>query len=1634
MYPVNGDEVSLRADVWNRGGADVAGADVHVYMLNASGNLNLLASEYIPYIASGSFESIITSWNSSGLTGRNNIVVVADPADGLSEVSESNNYATKEIIVTEGAGVSMLTSLDSIKYNSNQNVKISTTLINSGREVNGALKTFIEDEFGNVLHTFDPITSLLSYGSREIGFIWNTGSTYTGSYRVRTSLYGESEIFAENIAIFNIQPDVKLVKTAETNQAVYNADEDVNISINIANEGDNYVVPSLDVIVRIEDLSGIVMSSSKQEIYNLLPGNDVTLNSSWNTSSSSPGDYFAVVDTYLDGSIVAHESVSFDINGDPFISGEIHMTSPVVLIGKDFHVDYTLRNTGNAPSEGTVSIDVVEPETGNIVVEEKRNASLSVDSSQSDTISFSSKGLELRQYLIKLQHYSGESQKSIAGISFTVRDGFSPILIVNAPEEGREYGTPVIISAIATDDKSGVESVEYRIDNGEWRELSLADSMSGIYSASWNPPSGAGGEHVITFRSTDRSGNTSEEQSVAFIVQSDSAPPLTTMNFGELKYEVNDVIYVTGTSSLILNATDDDSGVAYTSFSVDGGAWITYVAPFGLSALTEGKHLIACRSTDNAGNVEDEKVISFSVDNTAPVTTLTLEDPKHVLEGGKTYITANTVVNLTATDNLSGVANTEYRVDGSEWTAYAPFNIKEEGNYLIEYRSSDNVGNIENLSSISVVVDNAVPLSEITVGEPKYESDTATLFVTGNTLFTITASDSLSGVKVTEYRIDGSHWGSYTPFQVSDEGEHLVEYRSIDNVGNVEEMRSLSVIIDNTPPVSTLSTGEPKYVEGGSLFITSNTVVTLAALDNLVGVAMIRYSLDGGAWTDYAPFKVEGEGSHSVDYRSEDNLGNVELAGTRTLIVDNMPPVSILDLGSPRYEDSEGRLFVSGITPFTLIATDELSGVANATYRLNDGEAQPYGIFAIPNEGEHVVAYGAVDNVDNAEKELSLAVTVDNTAPVTEINFSGQVYHDGDIIFITKETGVTLNATDNLSSVKDSYYLLDDGTGPEKFTGIFNLDAIGYGQHTVRFYSRDNVENTETEKSVTVVVVGIDVTTEVLNIPRALVWSSDPSKLNGSSRKDYTLDDIKGFVGYAFNDDDIYYTVVSDRDAFKSEFRSGIYNIFVIVDEDNPFGAQFSKEIREAVNGGAGLVISGWGNNITPKMEKIVGLNFKGSLSMDDDENSVQLYASDISGEEAITARGKILKTELDGAVLAGIVKGNEVCEGMRSIKLDYPVDLQEGDVVSVSLTIKGKGKKVTIVDEEELLVTALPMTEIFNNPGSESGDLAIASVNTDGVSISIAGFAGGYLAAEYDIEVSVNHEDGSIDETRVVGVAASCEGAPEVGMQAGPFMVAAVDRAVTTDLTDQSGKYLENLPALVLNEYGKGRAVMFTFNIVESAMNGDERFAAMLKNAVTYAKPDEETVEAADTILIEKKVTLYGAGMDIRTIETLDDRLDYLQLFDLNRDKLEYTFSLADGESHSYRYFMRMPDLAGDFFTETRAEIMAGGMYQFFDNYEDVLTVSDASSDILNSAMAWMESKLEAYPDEGDKISELKVLLEGINSLPKTDEDDLRKVIHDAVQFIDKLKQLSFDTSELRLLLDNYIKIYAGSSHSFEM
>ncbi|MCX6372666.1 MAG: hypothetical protein NTX16_06210 [Actinobacteria bacterium] len=70
--------------------------------------------------------------------------------------------------------------------------------------------------------------------------------------------------------------------------------------------------------------------------------------------------------------------------------------------------------------------------------------------------------------------------------------------------------------------------------------------------------------------------------------------------------------------TVTLTATDAGSGVAATSYSIDGGPTLTYTVPFTVSA--PGSHAVTYFSTDNGGNVEAPQTGYVNIDAASPAT------------------------------------------------------------------------------------------------------------------------------------------------------------------------------------------------------------------------------------------------------------------------------------------------------------------------------------------------------------------------------------------------------------------------------------------------------------------------------------------------------------------------------------------------------------------------------------------------------------------------------------------------------------------------------------------------------------------------------------------------------------------------------------------------------------------------------------------------------------------------------------------------------------------------------------------------------------------------------------------------------------------------------------------------------
>ena len=196
------------------------------------------------------------------------------------------------------------------------------------------------------------------------------------------------------------------------------------------------------------------------------------------------------------------------------------------------------------------------------------------------------------------------------------------------------------------------------------------------------------------------------------------------------------------------------------------------------------------------GNVNGEIFVSVDIDqdSTAPVTVDDYDNSWHVVDYK---------INLVATDDLSGVAETYYKVNGGSTqtvAAHGQPSITVEGpNNTLEYWSVDFAGNEETHKLLTgIKLDKTPPTGTITINNEA--ASTSSPAVT----LALSANDT-SGIAQMRFSNNGTDWTSWETYATSKnwtlpsgDGEKTVYVQFKDNAGWVSSNVSATILLDTT--------------------------------------------------------------------------------------------------------------------------------------------------------------------------------------------------------------------------------------------------------------------------------------------------------------------------------------------------------------------------------------------------------------------------------------------------------------------------------------------------------------------------------------------------------------------------------------------------------------------------------------------------------------------------------------------------------------------------------------------------------------------------------------------------------------------------------------------------------------------
>lgn len=339
---------------------------------------------------------------------------------------------------------------------------------------------------------------------------------------------------------------------------------------------------------------------------------------------------------------------------------------------------------------------------------------------------------------------------------------------------------------------------------------------------------------------------------------------------------------IRGTVSMTANASDNN-GVKRVEFRMNGsllGSDTT--APYSLNLNTtsfpDGTRTISARAVDLVENASLESSRSVTIDNTAPVLSVTGPD-------GATFGPGSTQTwNMTASDATSGLSSRICSVvpENTPPTFGACSGVSSHqvtglagGSYVFTARVVDGAGNTTTAAPRTFTIDATPPTSMIVSG-PAHGSVTASRTAT----FAMTASEPGSTFGCRAYAFGTTppafgacSGGTQHVLTGLADGGHTFEVRATDAVGNVEATPvTRAFVVDGTAPQTSFTKTPKKVIRTTKRKVTVR--FGLAASE----AGTFRCSLDGKAWVACAAatsFKVK-RGRHTLRVVATDAVGNVD--------------------------------------------------------------------------------------------------------------------------------------------------------------------------------------------------------------------------------------------------------------------------------------------------------------------------------------------------------------------------------------------------------------------------------------------------------------------------------------------------------------------------------------------------------------------------------------------------------------------------------------------------------------------------------------------------------------------------------------------------------------------------------------
>ncbi|ECD3914650.1 Ig-like domain repeat protein [Salmonella enterica subsp. enterica serovar Virchow] len=543
------------------------------------------------------------------------------------------------------------------------------------------------------------------------------------------------------------------------------------------------------------------------------------------------------------------------------------------------------------------------------------------------------------------------------------------------------------------------------------------------------------GSHSIYYVITDKAGNTATSKTLNFTIDTLNTTPVAIDSIGgQTLAEMtgsDGKIYITDTTRNLLfsGSAEPNSKIEIIINGLNvGEVWVNekghWQMPVNPLYFTEGQLDITVKSTDRAGNVNQEKY-SIWVDTHIQVFTSELDDNKSSSKtdwwSNSSTITMRGMGEIGATVSLivAGVTlATAVVAANGQWelsTDQLP-----EGKYDITLSIEDNAGNrkeevheifIDRTPPNAPVVTYSDIVNDLIIMQGTAEAKSQLIITDSNgNIYTLTVPDN-------------GKWSMAIPYP--SEGKFTIT--SVDAIGNRSDDVSLDIMKE--VPVISLSPDSDSGTVGDNITRDKQPTFIIGNLES--DVVVVQVDINGtvynaeknadGVWF-FTPGTPLADGSYTISVIASDAAGNQKNSLPITVTIDSTLTVPEIALAAGEDNGVSDSDNVTNHTQpkFTLQHIDaDVTGVTvnvthngvTDTYQATQGaDGWTFTPPAAWNDGTYTLSVTVVDRAGNSQQSASLAVTVDSTVTVTADSQHDDASDDATPTAVTPLESETVNA------------------------------------------------------------------------------------------------------------------------------------------------------------------------------------------------------------------------------------------------------------------------------------------------------------------------------------------------------------------------------------------------------------------------------------------------------------------------------------------------------------------------------------------------------------------------------------------------------------------------------------------------